>query len=82
MMAWKQRDGSIKYYRNDNNTRIGRGSRSIYDKSESNFYPQGFTVVIIAIAICKVYDYLASRYNKFSKVIVSDLILLVKEMDR
>ncbi len=41
--------------------------------------PQGFTVVIIAIAIFKIYDYLASRYNKFSKAIVSDPILLVKD---
>ena len=41
--------------------------------------PQGFTVVIIAIAIFKMYDYLASRYNKFSKVIVPDPILLVKD---
>lgn len=41
--------------------------------------PQGFTVVIIAIAIFKVYDYLTSRYNRFSKVIVPDPILLVKD---
>ncbi len=41
--------------------------------------PQGFTVVIIAIAIFKIYDYLASRYNKFSKVIVPDPILLVND---
>jgi uncharacterized membrane protein YcaP (DUF421 family) len=41
--------------------------------------PQGFTVVIIAIAIFKIYDYLASRFNKFSKTIVSDPILLVKD---
>jgi len=41
--------------------------------------PQGFTVVIIAIAIFKIYDYLASRYNKFSKAIVSDPILLVED---
>jgi len=36
-------------------------------------------VIIIAIAIFKVYDYLTSRYNKFSKVIVPDPILLVKD---
>ena len=41
--------------------------------------PQGFTVVIIAIAIFKIYDYLASRYNKFSKAIVSDPIRLVED---
>lgn len=47
--------------------------------SSQTSIPQGFTVVIIAIAIFKIYDYLASRYNKFSKVIVPDPILLVKD---
>ena len=37
---------------------------------------QGFT--IIAIAIFKLYDYLTTKYKKFSKVIVPDPILLVK----
>jgi uncharacterized membrane protein YcaP (DUF421 family) len=41
--------------------------------------PQGFTVIIIAIAIFKMYDYLTTRYNRFSKVIVSKPILLVKD---
>jgi uncharacterized membrane protein YcaP (DUF421 family) len=41
--------------------------------------PQGFTVIIIAIAIFKMYDYLTTRYKKFSKVIVSKPILLVKD---
>ncbi len=41
--------------------------------------PQGFTVIIIAIAIFKLYDYLTTKYKKFSKVIVPDPILLVKD---
>ena len=41
--------------------------------------PQGFTVIIIAIAIFKIYDYLTTRYKKFSKMIVSKPILLVKD---
>ena len=41
--------------------------------------PQGFTVIIIAIAIFKMYDYLTRRYKKFSKVIVAKPILLVKD---
>ncbi|HZB64501.1 MAG TPA: YetF domain-containing protein, partial [Nitrososphaeraceae archaeon] len=40
---------------------------------------QGFTVIIIAIAIFKMYDYLTTRYKKFSKMIVSKPILLVKD---
>ena len=41
--------------------------------------PQGFTVIIIAIAIFKMYDYLTTRYKRFSKMIVSKPILLVKD---
>ncbi|HEY6659018.1 MAG TPA: YetF domain-containing protein [Nitrososphaeraceae archaeon] len=41
--------------------------------------PQGFTVIILAIAIFKMYDYLTTRYKKFSKMIVSKPILLVKD---
>jgi len=41
--------------------------------------PQGFAVIIIAIAIFKMYDYLTTRYKKFSKMIVSKPILLVKD---
>ena len=41
--------------------------------------PQGFAVIIIAIAIFKMYDYLTTRYKKFSKVIVAEPILLVKD---
>ena len=52
--------------------------QSMVNPSQTSI-PQGFTVVIIAIAIFKIYDYLASRYNKFSKAIVSDPILLVKD---
>ena len=44
-----------------------------------NSIPQGFTVIIIAIAIFKMYDYLTTRYKRFSKVIVSKLILLLKD---
>jgi uncharacterized membrane protein YcaP (DUF421 family) len=43
------------------------------------FIPQGFTVIIIAIAIFKMYDYLTTRYKKFNKMIVSKPILLVKD---
>ncbi|HET9806664.1 MAG TPA: YetF domain-containing protein [Nitrososphaeraceae archaeon] len=41
--------------------------------------PQGFAVIIIAIAIFKMYDYLTTKYRKFSKMIVSKPILLVKD---
>jgi uncharacterized membrane protein YcaP (DUF421 family) len=33
-------------------------------KPSQTSIPQGFTVVIIAIAIFKIYDYLGSRYSK------------------
>jgi uncharacterized membrane protein YcaP (DUF421 family) len=39
----------------------------------------GMPVIIIAIAIFKMYDYLTTRYKKFSKMIVSKPILLVKD---
>jgi len=41
--------------------------------------PQGFAVIIIAIAIFKIYDYLTIKYTKFSKIIEPDPILLVKD---
>jgi uncharacterized membrane protein YcaP (DUF421 family) len=41
--------------------------------------PQGFAVIIIAIAIFKMYDYLTTRYRKFSKMIVANPIMLVKD---
>jgi uncharacterized membrane protein YcaP (DUF421 family) len=41
--------------------------------------PQGYTVIIIAIAIFKMYDYLTTKYRRFSKAIVSKPILLVKD---
>jgi uncharacterized membrane protein YcaP (DUF421 family) len=41
--------------------------------------PQGFAVIIIAIAVFKMYDYLTTKYKRFSKVIVSNPILLVKD---
>ena len=40
--------------------------------------PQGFTVIIIAIAIFKMYDYLTTKYRRFSKMIVAKPILLVE----
>ena len=40
---------------------------------------QGFMVIIIAITIFKMYDYLTTWYKKFSKVIVANPILLVKD---
>jgi uncharacterized membrane protein YcaP (DUF421 family) len=52
--------------------------QSMLNPSQTSI-PQGFTVVIIAIAIFKIYDYLASRYNKLSKFIVPDPIRLVKD---
>src|SRR5688500_3448962 len=42
--------------------------------------PQGFTVIIIAIVIFKMYYYLTTRYKKFNKMIVSKPILLVKDV--
>jgi uncharacterized membrane protein YcaP (DUF421 family) len=48
-------------------------------KPSETSIPQGFTVIIIAIAIFKMYDYLTTRYKKFSKMIVSKPILLVKD---
>jgi uncharacterized membrane protein YcaP (DUF421 family) len=40
---------------------------------------QGFAVIIIAIAIFKMYDYLTTRYKKFSKMVVSKPMLLVED---
>jgi uncharacterized membrane protein YcaP (DUF421 family) len=40
---------------------------------------QGYAVIIIAIAVFKIYDYLTTKYRKFSKDIVSKLILLIKD---
>src|SRR5215208_8152231 len=41
--------------------------------------PQGYAVIIIAIAVFKMYDYLTTKYRRFSKAIVSKPILLVKD---
>jgi uncharacterized membrane protein YcaP (DUF421 family) len=41
--------------------------------------PQGFAVIIIAIAVFKMYDYLTTKYRRFSKAIISNPILLVKD---
>jgi uncharacterized membrane protein YcaP (DUF421 family) len=48
-------------------------------KPSETSIPQGFTVIIIAIAIFKIYDYLTTKYTKVSKVIERDPILLVKD---
>ena len=56
----------------------GAVGQSMLNPSQTSI-PQGFTVVIIAIAIFKIYDYLTTRYNKFSKAIEPDPILLVKD---
>jgi uncharacterized membrane protein YcaP (DUF421 family) len=56
--------------------RLGHNSiKKFYDASNSGM----FSVIIIAIAIFKMYDYLTTRYKKFSKVIVAEPILLVKD---
>ena len=52
--------------------------QSMLKPSETSI-PQGFTVIIIAIAIFKIYDHLTTKYTKFSKVIERDPILLVKD---
>ena len=52
--------------------------QSMLNPSQTSI-PQGFTVVIIAIAIFKIYDYLTIKYTKFSKIIEPDPILLVKD---
>ncbi len=41
--------------------------------------PQGYAVIIVAIAIFKMYDYLTTKYRRFSKMIVAKPILLAKE---
>ena len=52
--------------------------QSMLNPSQTSI-PQGFTVVIIAIVIFKIYDYLTTKYNKFSKIIQPNPILLVKD---
>ena len=41
--------------------------------------PQGYAVIIVAIAIFKMYDYLTTKHRRLSKAIVSKPILLVKD---
>ena len=41
--------------------------------------PQGYAVIIIAIAIFNMYDYFNTKYRRFSKMIVSKPILLVRD---
>jgi uncharacterized membrane protein YcaP (DUF421 family) len=52
--------------------------QSMLNPSQTSI-PQGFTVVVIAIAIFKIYDYLTIKSTRFSKVIEPDPILLVKD---
>lgn len=40
---------------------------------------QGYAVIIIAIAIFKIYDYFTTKYRRFSKMIVTKPILLIKD---
>jgi uncharacterized membrane protein YcaP (DUF421 family) len=40
--------------------------------------PQGYAIIIVAIAIFKMYDYLTTKYRRFSKMIVAKPILLVE----
>jgi len=40
--------------------------------------PQGYAVIMVAIAIFKMYDYLTTKYRRFSKMIVAKPILLVE----
>jgi uncharacterized membrane protein YcaP (DUF421 family) len=40
--------------------------------------PQGYAVIIVAIAVFKMYDYLTTKYRRFSKMIVANPILLVE----
>ncbi len=46
--------------------------QSMLKPSETSI-PQGFTVIIIAIAIFKIYEHLTTKYTKFSKVIERDI---------
>jgi len=78
-MAWKQGFRSIKHYWIIIILGLGNAvSEPMLNPTETSI-PQGFTVIIIAIAIFKMYDYLTTRYKKFSKMIVSKPILLVKD---
>lgn len=52
--------------------------QSMLNPSETSI-PQGFAVVIIAIAIFKIYDYLTIKYTKLNKIIEPDQILFVKD---
>ena len=49
-----------------------------YQKPYISKLPQGYAVIIVAIAIFKMYDYLTTKYRRFSKMIVAKPILLVE----
>jgi uncharacterized membrane protein YcaP (DUF421 family) len=78
-MAWKKGFRSIKNYELIIILGLGKAVSEPMLNPTETFIPQGFTVIIIAIAIFKMYDYLTTRYKKFSKMIVSKPILLVKD---
>ncbi|HET7643911.1 MAG TPA: YetF domain-containing protein [Nitrososphaeraceae archaeon] len=63
----------------NNLSRFSGGNRSINVNQSQTSIPPGFTVVIIAITIFEIYDYLTIKYTKFSKVIEPGPILLVKD---
>jgi uncharacterized membrane protein YcaP (DUF421 family) len=78
-MAWKKEFRSIKNYELIIILGLGKAVSEPMLNPTETFIPQGFTVIIIAIAIFKMYDYLTTRYKRFSKMIVSKPILLVKD---
>ena len=70
---------SIKHYWINNNLRLGNAVSEPMLNPTKTSISQWFTVLNIAIAIFKMYDYLTTRYKKFSKMIVWKAILLVKD---
>ena len=78
-MAWKQGLGQLSSIELIIILGVGNAvSEPMLNRTEVSI-PQGFMVIIIAIAIFKMYDYLTTRYKRFSKVIVAKPILLVKD---
>ena len=78
-MTWKQGLGQLSSIELITILGVGNAvSEPLLNPTEVSI-SQGFMVIFIAIAIFKMYDYLTTRYKKFSKVIVSIPILLVKD---
>ena len=78
-MTWKQGLGQLSSIELIIILGVGNAiSEPLLNPTELSI-PQGFMVIFIAIAIFKMYDYLTTRYKKFSKVIVSIPILLVND---